>query len=240
MEDVKTVIVSIEGMVCMSCVNSIESIISEHAGVKEIHVSLEKEDAVIKYNENKTNAKDLCSAIEDMGFDATEKIENAGISSVLINVEGMSCKSCVNNIESVIGERTNVKRVTVSLEDKTAFIEYDNKNETPPDLCEAICGMGFDAFLSPAEETVTIYIEGMTCISCVNTITDKMSSENSVLSINVSLENNNAVVTFDSSKTNVSALCECIEDMGFDASCGKKLVKSKCLYFIAFLLILQT
>lgn len=224
MASINSVTISVHGMVCMSCVNSIESVISEHAGVKEIHVNLEKEEAVIKYVESETNIKDLCCAIEDMGFDATEKIDDDGFSSVLINIEGMTCQSCVNNIESVIGERTSVRKITVSLENKNALIEYDNKNDASNELCEAICDMGFDAFLPPTEEeTVTINIEGMTCMSCVNTITETMSSEVGVLNITVSLEENNAIIRFDSSKTNVTNLCNRIEDMGFDASCGEKL-----------------
>ena len=224
MQAVNTVTISIKGMTCMSCVNSIESIISKHTGVEEINVSLEMEEAIIKYKGSETNIGDLCSAIEDMGFVAVEKtISNDGFVSVLINVEGMTCHSCVKNIESVIGERTFVKNVIVSLEDKNALIEYNNNNESAAQLCEAICDMGFDAFLPSITETVTIAIEGMTCMSCVATITEMMLSQQGVISIIVSLEENNAIIDFDSFKTNVTDLCTTIEDMGFEASCKEKL-----------------
>lgn len=216
----KTATLSITGMVCMSCVNSIESVMSKHDGVVNIKVSLEDEQAVIEYNNENTSVKELCLAIEDMGFDATEKELDNNFTSVTIHIEGMTCTSCVNSIESMIGERAGVKNISVSLSDKTAAIEYDNTQETEDSLVEAICDMGFDA-VDSAVESVTVNIEGMTCQSCVNTITEMMMKQDGVKSINVSLENKNAEIRFNRKNTNVKILCEQIEDMGFEASFGK-------------------
>ncbi|XP_057312438.1 copper-transporting ATPase 1-like [Hydractinia symbiolongicarpus] len=216
----KTVTLSITGMVCMSCVNSIESVMSKHDGVVNIKVSLEDEQAVIEYNNENTSVKELCSAIEDMGFDVTEKKLDNNFTSVTIHIEGMTCTSCVDSIESMIGERAGVKNISVSLNDKTAAIEYNNTQETEDSLVEAICDMGFDAFDS-AVESATVNIEGMTCQSCVNTITEMMLKQDGVKSINVSLESKNAEIKFIRKNTNVKILCEQIEDMGFEASFSK-------------------
>ena len=224
--DTTTVTISVTGMTCNSCVNNIESVIGERDDVKHINVSLTDNEAVVEYYPHRTTVQELCEAIEDMGFDAELKqtnndTDNDLFQHIIVNVEGMTCQSCVNNIESVIGERTHVRTVKVSLENRTAAIEYNSLHETPLDLCEAICDMGFDAYLpdtTNTEDTVTIDIEGMTCMSCVNTITETMSSEPGVKSIVVSLQDNNAVVVYDGTLTSVAALCERIEDMGFDAT----------------------
>ena len=160
---------------------------------------------------------------------------------VLIDVEGMTCNSCVSNIERVIGQRDHVHSVKVSLENKNATIEFDASHETPTGLCDAICEMGFDAFLkNNTLETVLIAIEGMTCQSCVKTITEVMLTKNGVKNINVSLEKNNALIEYDTELANVDFLCQSIEEMGFDA-CKGSSVRGRVLiiifYFSLFFLL---
>ena len=138
--------------------------------------------------------------------------------TIIIDVEGMTCQSCVKSIESVISEHVGVINIKVSLENDNALIEYDSLQVSPEQLIEAISDMGFDAFLpKDLNKKVTINVEGMTCQSCVRTITEIMSAKEGVKSIVVSLENANAVIEFDSKLTGIPVLCEQIEDMGFDA-----------------------
>ena len=76
MTDEECVTISISGMVCISCVNSIESVISEREGVHNIKVNLEKEEAIVTFSKQVTNIKDICESIEDMGFDASVSTGN--------------------------------------------------------------------------------------------------------------------------------------------------------------------
>eukprot|EP00111_Clytia_hemisphaerica_P000292 TCONS_00000743-protein len=158
-----------------------------------------------------------------MGFDACEKPgdtqdDSVSLETVLIDIQGMKCNSCVNNIENTIGGRESVHQIKVSLEDKNATIDYDSCVESPEQICDAICEMGFDAFLKNNNmKTVLLAIEGMTCQSCVKTITEVMSKKDGVKNINVSLEKNNALIEYDSDNVDVSFLCQSIEEMGFDA-----------------------
>ena len=222
----ENVVISVSGMVCMSCVNNIEAVVGKRVGVLSIKVSLEDGEANIEYDSSSLTPDDLVLAVEDMGFEASVKsqhiyVEEEGDDSktvVLIDIEGMTCNSCVSNIERVIGQRDYVHDIKVSLENKNATIEFDSVNETPKGLCHAICEMGFDAFLrNNTLETVLIAIEGMTCQSCVKTITEVMSTKSGVKNINVSLENNNALIEFDPDVADVTFLCQSIEEMGFDA-----------------------
>lgn len=219
-------VILVNGMVCMSCVNSIESMMSEKHGVSNVKVSLQNKEAVIDYDSNVTTIKDLVTAIDDMGFDAAQKSETFkkdehNVASVVINIDGMTCNSCVNNIQSVIGSREHVRNILVSLQDKNASIDFDSSQESSEELCKAICEMGFEAFLVNNDDSilkrVMISVEGMTCQSCVRNITEMMSSKQGVQSINVSLERKNALIEYDSSLVNTSFLCQSIEEMGFDA-----------------------
>uniref|UniRef100_A0A8C9ELI5 HMA domain-containing protein n=1 Tax=Pavo cristatus TaxID=9049 RepID=A0A8C9ELI5_PAVCR len=67
----QVVVINIEGMTCNSCVQSIEGVISQKAGVKSIHVSLANRNGTIEYDPLQTCPEDLRSSIENMGFDAS-------------------------------------------------------------------------------------------------------------------------------------------------------------------------
>ncbi|KAG8004687.1 Copper-transporting ATPase 2 [Nibea albiflora] len=67
-------------------------------------------------------------------------------------------------------------------------------------------------------QTVTIWIVGMTCNSCVQSIEGRMSQMTGVQSIVVSLKEEKGTITFDPRLTEPEQLRAAIEDMGFDAS----------------------
>ncbi|KAJ8298432.1 hypothetical protein KUTeg_024963 [Tegillarca granosa] len=225
-------VVHIEGMTCMSCVKNIEGNISKKNGVNSIHVSLEKKQAFVRYDPSIISAQQICDAIDDMGFDAKleSKLPNSLIARV--KVEGMTCQSCVKNIESNIANKLGVRDIRVSLEDKEAFIIYDPIQTNPKVLRDEIDDMGFDASIpgvsvdsefdriatreSNRSECV-ISIDGMTCNSCVNNITTNISSKPGINSIKVSLEKKNCVVRFNPLDTNPEKIAEMIDDMGFEA-----------------------
>jgi len=60
-------------------------------------------------------------------------------------------------------------------------------------------------------QTVTLNIDGMTCGGCVKSVKGVEKAE-------VSLENKNAVITFDESKTDTDALIDAVEDGGYDVA----------------------
>lgn len=111
-------------------------------------------------------------------------------STMKVNIEGMRCQSCVKNIEGTIGSRPEILSIKIILEEKLGYIEYKANEITPEKLVETIEDMGFTASLFKEESnsiekkqinhisqsnisTCSIHIDGMTCMSCVKTITGK-------------------------------------------------------------------
>lgn len=105
---------------------------------------------------------------------------------IKINIDGMSCQSCVKNIEGNIGAREDVVSVKVVLEEKAGYIEYKSNQTSANELAQAIEDMGFitslpslsnhnanDDSLKNTISTCSIHIDGMTCGSCVKSITGK-------------------------------------------------------------------
>ena len=216
--------IGVKGMTCQSCVKNVEDVISEKSGVRKIAVNLEKAEAVVWYDAKQTHPAELRDQIEDMGYDASLTAQNEsehlpGDSSqtCLIRVEGMTCQSCVKNIEGNIGKQNGVKDVVVSLETKEATIRYEPLSTSPEALRNQIEDLGFDAFLARDSDSCSIGIRGMTCQSCVRNIESNISALPGVCNITVTLEDNKADIQYKSDVITAREITNKINDLGYNA-----------------------
>ncbi len=67
-------------------------------------------------------------------------------------------------------------------------------------------------------ETTTIKVDGMSCGGCVKSVTGVLTALDGVAKAEVSLEQKQAVVEFDTAKLTRDQLKAVIEDAGFEAS----------------------
>ncbi|NXA79705.1 ATP7B ATPase, partial [Thryothorus ludovicianus] len=149
-----TVVVNIVGMTCQSCVQSIESRISKVKGILGIKVSLEQNNAAIKYLQSEISPEQICQEILDMGFDAniaekklaTETVNLPSLKEAVVKlrVEGMTCQSCVTSIEGKIRKLHGVAKIKVSLDNQEAIIAYHPYIIQPDDLRRHISDLGYD------------------------------------------------------------------------------------------------
>uniref|UniRef100_A0A2K6SVZ4 Copper-transporting ATPase 1 n=1 Tax=Saimiri boliviensis boliviensis TaxID=39432 RepID=A0A2K6SVZ4_SAIBB len=171
----------IDGMHCKSCVSNIESALSTLQYVSSIVVSLENRSAIVKYNASSITPECLRKAIEDVSpgqyrvsisseFESTsnspsssslQKIPSNIVSQPLtqetvINIDGMTCNSCVQSVEGVISKKPGVKSIRVSLANSSGTVEYDPLLTSPETLREAIEDMGFGATLSDMNEPLVV------------------------------------------------------------------------------------
>ena len=65
-------------------------------------------------------------------------------------------------------------------------------------------------------ETLTLNIDGMTCMGCVANITRVLTALPGVDSAVVNKDAANAVITFNSAQQSAATLSQAIEDAGFD------------------------
>ncbi|XP_011938258.1 PREDICTED: copper-transporting ATPase 1 isoform X3 [Cercocebus atys] len=176
-----TVTFIIDGMHCKSCVSNIESTLSALQYVSSIVVSLENRSAIVKYNASSVTPESLRKAIEAVSpgqyrvsiASEVESTSNSPSSSSLqkthlnvvsqpltqetvINIDGMTCNSCVQSIEGVISKKPGVKSIRVSLANSNGTVEYDPLLTSPETLRGAIEDMGFDATLSDTNEPLVV------------------------------------------------------------------------------------
>lgn len=143
----------ISGMTCASCVNTIENYLKSQDGIEDVQVNLLSEEAQVAIDPDKISADDIVEWITDIGFQAEMDVP-ASANSVQLDIEGMTCASCVNTIENYVGSLEGVKSVSVNLTTEKAFIEFDPDVIGVRDLIEAVSDIGYQASLS--SETVDI------------------------------------------------------------------------------------
>uniref|UniRef100_A0A8D8UT73 P-type Cu(+) transporter n=2 Tax=Cacopsylla melanoneura TaxID=428564 RepID=A0A8D8UT73_9HEMI len=222
-EMASTVLIGIEGMTCMSCVNTITDSIRQKPGVFNIKVSLEQKNANIRFNPIVTNEETLRISIEEMGFDA--RLPRSS-DEVTMSVLGMKCQSCVRKIESSMAEKPGVIAVKVILDEKSCRLHFNPSITNTDVLKSSLEEMGYQVLLntppkSPSVQqstTCIIQVLGMTCMSCVNNIQGMIGARQGVDSIKVSLADKEAVILYNPHLVSPKELSEAIYDMGFDTT----------------------
>lgn len=70
----KIVTLSVPGMTCETCPITVKKALSKVAGVQKAEVSFEKREAVVTFDDAKTNAEALTKATANAGYPATVKL----------------------------------------------------------------------------------------------------------------------------------------------------------------------
>ncbi|KAG7503964.1 copper-transporting ATPase 2 [Solea senegalensis] len=207
---------------------AVETRISILKGVHTIRLSLPRQLAKVVYDGSVITTAEIVAELQDLrhGVEA----------AVQIKVDGMTCHSCVRSIEEHVAELPGVSHVQVSLQNGVALIVFQPLLITQQTLGDKIEDMGFDTTLlsedvssediscwkidtlARSTQTVSVWIVGMTCKSCVQSIEGRISQVAGVQSISVSLEEEKGTITFDPCLTEAEQFRAAIEDMGFDAS----------------------
>lgn len=237
-----SVVVHVSGMTCQSCVQTIESSMKQRPEILAISVSLAQQMARVDYDSKLATAKQICEAIDAMGFEArlddvlVDEFDPLSLQTVRIRVEGMTCQSCVRTIQDKLNAKPGVHDVNVVLEQKQAIIKYNRNRINSVTLCDHIDELGFETSVDddfeklarrnntpavtavPSVASCVLHVGGMTCKSCVQSIEGHIGQQTGIGSICVSLADNSAKVAYDPDRLNPCQIAEMIDDMGFECS----------------------
>jgi Cu+-exporting ATPase len=137
---------SIEGMTCASCVSTIEKYVSSKPGINHIQVNLLAEKAEVEFNTS-TSEDEIIEWIDDIGYKA-EIIDGGESSSINLDIDGMTCASCVSTIENYVGKLPGVQNVSVNLTTEKAKVIYKPAEVGPRTIMSAINDVGYAASMS--------------------------------------------------------------------------------------------
>ncbi|MBI0169646.1 MULTISPECIES: heavy metal translocating P-type ATPase [Bartonella] len=127
----------IEGMTCASCVRHVEKALKKVEGVDNAVVNLATEKADVT-SRNKLGIDELVHAVEKAGYEV-------GYQPVDLDIDGMSCASCVRRVEKALLSVGGVKTAVVNLATNRAHVEM-LKNVTTIDALEkAVTKAGYGA-----------------------------------------------------------------------------------------------
>ena len=132
----------------------------------------------------------------------------ADLGKIVIDVEGMTCASCVGRVERALQAVPGVKTAAVNLATERAEVIGSDVDRSA--LVKAIEDAGYDVPTRP----IDIVIEGMTCASCVARVERALKTVPGVTVANVNLATERATVT---GTADLAALIGAIADAGYEA-----------------------
>ncbi|XP_047210714.1 copper-transporting ATPase 2 isoform X2 [Girardinichthys multiradiatus] len=212
---------------------AVETTLSHLNGLFAIIWSVSDSLLQVDYNTSITTTKEIALQLQKLGC----RVEAA----LRIKVDGMRCQSCVQAIEGQVGGLPGVSHIQVSLQNRVALIVYQPPLVTQQELRDKIKDMGFETTLFPEDssdgdlrywqsgllnvpiQTETVWIGGMTCSSCAQSIEGRICQMIGVKSIMVSLKEKRGTISFDPSLTDPEYVRAAIEEMGFDATLKEPL-----------------
>jgi len=129
--------IHIEGMTCASCVGRVQRSLEALSGITDVGVNLATETAQFSINAPATFGQ-VASALKEVGYPAATP-------NVTLNIEGMTCASCVGAIERALDSSDGILHATVNLATETAQVAYVDGAITPTEIANVISATGYPA-----------------------------------------------------------------------------------------------
>uniref|UniRef100_A0A452V141 Copper-transporting ATPase 1 n=1 Tax=Ursus maritimus TaxID=29073 RepID=A0A452V141_URSMA len=151
-------------------------------------------------------------------------VEAKTSSKCYIQVTGMTCASCVANIERNLRREEGIYSVLVALMAGKAEVRYNPAVIQPPVIAEFIRELGFGAtMIENADEGDEVLLTGgMTCASCVHKIESILTKHRGIFYCSVALATNKAHIKYDPEIIGPRDIIHMVESLGFEASLVKK------------------
>ncbi len=105
----------VQGMTCASCVARVERVLQRQPGVAEVSVNLATEEALVRGSAD-LQPLQLAEVIRKAGYEVP-------LQHTELQVEGMTCASCVGRVEKALRKLPGVAEVSVNLATEKAGVE---------------------------------------------------------------------------------------------------------------------
>ena len=142
----KTSTFGVMGMMCATCVGTVEGAIKELPGIKDVSVNLTTERARVVYDPSQVSPEQIAKAVEGAGY-------QVAVSEVTVSVGGMTCATCAQTIESSLMDLDGVYSAVVNLATERVTVRYDPDAVTLPAIKAAIVDAGYSILEAETVDT---------------------------------------------------------------------------------------
>ncbi len=129
-------VLPVQGMTCASCVAHVEDALAKVAGVERVAVNLATESAAVEGR--RLDPQALARAVDAAGYTVPTQ-------AMRLDIDGMTCASCVTRLESALQSVPGVARVSVNLASESAQVELVSGAAAVQDLLRAVEKAGYSA-----------------------------------------------------------------------------------------------
>ena len=126
----------IMGMTCAGCVRSVERALSRTEGVAEVNVNLATERAQVRFDPEKVKVDEMIARVASAGYGVAQ-------ATIELPITGMTCASCVRNVERALSRTPGILSVSVNLATEKASVTYLPGSVRRADLVQAVEAAGY-------------------------------------------------------------------------------------------------
>lgn len=134
------ILLPVEGMTCASCVRRVEKAVAAVPGVEESAVNFATETLSVTPGTG-FSAEALLEAIDKAGYEARAE-------TLVLEVEDMTCASCVSRVEKALKTVPAVETASVNLATGEAVVKVLGGVSAVPALAAAVAKAGYAVRLS--------------------------------------------------------------------------------------------
>ncbi len=135
----------VTGMSCATCANSVNSVLEHTEGVHDVSVNVVNDTADVTFDENTIDSEGVIAAIESAGYGAF--LLDDSLERITLRVEGMTCATCVGNVEKTLKNLEGTEEVSVSLASNKATLKYNPQTIRISEMKKAVQQIGYDITL---------------------------------------------------------------------------------------------
>ena len=136
----------IKGMTCAACANALERAIGKLPGVKKANVNLATEKLNIEFDEEVLSVAEIEEAVEYAGYQVVNEI-----ASKTLKIKGMTCASCANAVERVVGKLPGIVEANVNLATENLVVSYDPSQLNVFEIKNAVEKAGYEVLKEDTE-----------------------------------------------------------------------------------------
>lgn len=184
-EDVIQTTLSIAGMTCASCTQSIGSALRSDPAVLAVDINLLSSSGVVRHQVT-LSSDAVREMIEDAGFDVEvidsrpallEKGKGRAEDTLrtVISIEGMTCSSCSSAVYNALNGVEGIDTVSVDVLENRATIKHSS-GMSPAAICEMVEDIGYGATVAKSEPStdsstsqrrIKLIVHGIYCQHCI-------------------------------------------------------------------------